>query len=139
MSLKLQGIFPALTTPFDHEGNVYKAKVFHNVTKLNEVALTGYTVCGSTAETPLLSAAERIQLMEWVREAAADGKTLIAGVGAESVRETVAMAKRAAEMGYHAALALSPHYYPNSDAPAGHTGTVLPGGCGSEQHSCHGL
>ncbi|HEX4229802.1 MAG TPA: dihydrodipicolinate synthase family protein [Bryobacteraceae bacterium] len=113
MSLKLQGIFPALTTPFDHEGNVYKAKVFHNVAKMNEIGLSGYTVGGSTGETALLSMTERIQLLEWVREAAADGKTLIAGVGAESVRETVAMANRAAEIGYHGALALSPHYYRN--------------------------
>jgi len=113
MSLKLQGIFPALTTPFDHEGNIYKAKVFHNVAKYNEVGLSGYTVCGSTGETALLSTADRIQTLEWVKEAAAEGKTLIAGVGAESVRETAAMANRAAEIGYHAALALSPHYYPN--------------------------
>lgn len=111
MSLKLHGVFPALTTPFDHEGNLYKAKVFHNISKMNAVALTGYTVCGSTGETALLSTLERIQMLEWVREAAAEGKTLIAGVGAESVRETVAMANRAAEIGYHAALALSPHYY----------------------------
>lgn len=113
MSLKLQGIIPALTTPFDHNGDVYKAKVFHNIGKLNEIGLSGYTVCGSTGEAALLSTEERVQLMEWVREAAADGKILIAGVGAESVRETVAMANRAAEMGYHTALALSPHYYPN--------------------------
>jgi 4-hydroxy-2-oxoglutarate aldolase len=109
--MKLQGIFPALTTCFDHEGTLYKAKIFHNVEKLNRIALSGYTVCGSTGETPLLSTDERIHLMEWVREASADGKTLIAGVGAESVHETVRVANRAAEIGYHVALALTPFYY----------------------------
>ncbi len=54
---------------------------------------------------------ERIQLMEWVGEASAEGKTLIAGVGAESVHETVRIANRAAEAGYHAALTLTPFYY----------------------------
>jgi 4-hydroxy-2-oxoglutarate aldolase len=49
--------------------------------------------------------------MEWVREAAAEGKTLIAGVGAEGVRETVKLANRAADIGYHFALALTPFYY----------------------------
>jgi 4-hydroxy-2-oxoglutarate aldolase len=109
--MKLQGIFPALTTCFDHEGTLYKAKIIHNVEKLNRIALSGYTVCGSTGETPLLSTDERIHLMEWVREASADGKTLIAGVGAESVHETVRVANRAAEIGYHVALALTPFYY----------------------------
>jgi 4-hydroxy-2-oxoglutarate aldolase len=109
--MKLQGIFPALTTCFDHEGTLYKAKIIHNVEKLNRIALSGYTVCGSTGETPLLSTDERIHLMEWVREASAEGKTLIAGVGAESVHETVRVANRAAEIGYHVALALTPFYY----------------------------
>jgi 4-hydroxy-2-oxoglutarate aldolase len=109
--MKLQGIFPALTSSFDHNGALYKAKVLHNVDKLNKLALAGYTVCGSTGETPLLSTAERIQLMELVKEAAAPGKTLIAGVGAESVHETVEVANRAAEIGYDVALALTPFYY----------------------------
>ncbi|MBV8810404.1 MAG: dihydrodipicolinate synthase family protein [Acidobacteriaceae bacterium] len=111
--MKMQGIFPALTSSFDYEGKLYKAKVFHNIERLNQIALSGYVVCGSTGETPLLAVSERIQLMEWVREASAEGKTLIAGVGAESVHETVQIANRAAEIGFHAALALTPFYYRN--------------------------
>jgi 4-hydroxy-2-oxoglutarate aldolase len=111
--MKLQGIFPALTASFDHAGNLYKVKVFHNIEKLNQVSLSGYVVCGSTGETPLLTVPERLQLMEWVREAAAENKVLIAGVGAESVHETVQIANRAAELGFHAALALTPFYYRN--------------------------
>ena len=110
-TLKLNGIFPALTTCFDHAGRMYKNKVLHNVGKMNEIALSGYLVCGSTGETPFLSTEERLELMSWVREASADKKTLIAGVGAESVTETVRVANRAAELGYHAALALTPFYY----------------------------
>jgi dihydrodipicolinate synthase/N-acetylneuraminate lyase len=109
--MKLQGIFPALTSSFDHQGSLYKAKVFHNIEKLNAIALTGYTVCGSTGETPLLSAEERLQLMTWIKEASAPGKTLIAGVGCESVHETVRLANCAAEIGYDAALVLTPFYY----------------------------
>ncbi|MDQ2843688.1 MAG: dihydrodipicolinate synthase family protein [Acidobacteriota bacterium] len=111
--MKLQGIFPALTTCFDHEGNLYKVKVFHNIEKLNTIALSGYVVCGSTGETPLMSSDERLQLMSWIKEASAPGKTLIAGVGAESVHETVRMANKAAEIGYEAALVLTPFYYRN--------------------------
>lgn len=110
-SIKLSGIFPALTTSFNYEGALYKAKIFHNVQKLNDVALSGYLVCGSTGETPLLSVEERTTLMAWVREASTEGKTLIAGVGAESVAETIRLSNIAADLGYHAALALTPFYY----------------------------
>jgi 4-hydroxy-2-oxoglutarate aldolase len=85
--------------------------VLHNVGKFNDVALTGYVVCGSTGETPLLGTDERLELMSWVREASAERKVLIAGVGAESVVETVRVANRAADLGYHAALVLTPFYY----------------------------
>ncbi len=109
--MKLQGIFPALTTCFDEEGALSKEKTVYNISKLNKIALSGYVVCGSTGETPLLSTDERLQLMRWVSEAAAEGKTLIAGVGAESVHETVRLSNLAADAGFHAALVLSPFYY----------------------------
>lgn len=110
-SLKLNGIFPALTSSFDHAGRLWKNKVLHNVSKLNDIALSGYVVCGSTGETPLLGTDERIQLMSWIPEANGKGKILIAGVGAESVAETVRMAKEAESLGYNAALVLTPFYY----------------------------
>ena len=48
-----------------------------------------------------------------VAEASAEGKILIAGLAAESVHEAVRVANRAAEMGYHVALALTPFYFKN--------------------------
>jgi 4-hydroxy-2-oxoglutarate aldolase len=111
--LKLQGVFPPITTPFDYAGNLYRAKVVHNITRLNNVALAGYVVCGSTGESPLLSTEERLQMFEWVREATAPGKILIAGTASEGVRETVADVNRAAEIGYDGALVLGPRYYRN--------------------------
>jgi 4-hydroxy-2-oxoglutarate aldolase len=61
----------------------------------------------------MLSADEKVQLCEMVARHAAPDKLLIVGAGAESVRETVCMANRAAELGYRAALVLTPHYYKN--------------------------
>ena len=40
-------------------------------------------------------------------------KLLIAGTGVESVRETVALTNRAADIGYKAAMVRTPHYYKN--------------------------
>ena len=47
-TMKLQGIFPPIATPFDHNGEIYAAKVRHNVEKWNRTALSGYVVLGST-------------------------------------------------------------------------------------------
>ena len=111
--LKLTGIFPPIATPFDFEGNIYKTKVRHNVERWNRVGLSGYVVCGSTGESVYLTAEEKLELFGLVAEAAAPEKLLLCGTGVESVRETVALTNRAAEMGYKAAMVRTPHYYKN--------------------------
>jgi 4-hydroxy-2-oxoglutarate aldolase len=109
--MKLQGIFPAIATPFDNKGEIYKIKVQHNIERWNRTVLSGYVVCGSTGEAALLSWAERLVLFQQVSKHAAPEKTLIAGTSAESVKETVEMIDAVAELGYKAALVLPPHYY----------------------------
>ena len=111
--MKLHGIFPPIATPFNHNGELYKAKVQHNVDKWNRTSLAGYVVCGSTGESVMLTADEKILMWEWVAESAAPGKLLIAGTGVESVQETVALTNRAANLGYLAAMVRTPHYYKN--------------------------
>src|SRR5438445_2284927 len=46
-----------------------------------------------------------------VKQTAAEGKTLLAGAGAESQAEPMERTKRAAELGYDAALVKTPYYY----------------------------
>jgi 4-hydroxy-2-oxoglutarate aldolase len=111
--MKLQGIYPPITTPFDHAGNVYAAKVEHNVEKWNRTTLSGYVVMGSTGESVMLTPEEKCTMWELVAKNAAPDKVLIAGTGVESVRETVCLTNRAAEMGYKAAMVRTPHYYKN--------------------------
>lgn len=111
--MKLQGIFPPITTPFDHAGNIYAAKVAYNVEKWNRTTLAGYVVGGSTGESVMLTAEEKVEMWEMVARHAAPEKLLIAGTGVESVRETVCLTNRAAELGYKAALVKTPHYYKN--------------------------
>src|SRR5437868_6813666 len=111
--MKLQGIYPPIATPFDHNGDIWKVKVQHNIEKWNLTGLAGYVVCGSTGESVLLTTEEKIQLWEWVATYAAPEKLLIAGTGVESVRESVALTNRAAETGYKAAMVRTPHYYKN--------------------------
>lgn len=111
--LKLHGIFPPIATPFDHEGNIYTAKVEHNVTKWNKTGLSGYVVCGSTGESVYLTNDEKLMLFELVAKHASSDKLLLCGTGVESVRETVMLTNMAADMGYKAAMVRTPHYYKN--------------------------
>jgi 4-hydroxy-2-oxoglutarate aldolase len=111
--LKLHGIFPPIATPFDHNGDLYKIKVQHNIEKWNRTGLAGYVVCGSTGESVYLTTEEKIRLWEWVAEYAAPEKLLMAGTGVEGVRETIELTNRAADIGYKAAMVRTPFYYKN--------------------------
>jgi 4-hydroxy-2-oxoglutarate aldolase len=111
--MKLHGIIPPIATPFDHNGDLYKIKVQHNVEKWNRTGLAGYVVCGSTGESVHLTTEEKLKLWDWVAEYAAPDKILLAGTGTESVRETVALTNAAADRGYKAAMVRTPHYYKN--------------------------
>jgi 4-hydroxy-2-oxoglutarate aldolase len=109
--MDLSGIFPALTTPFAADGSVSLDDLKHNIQQYNRTGLAGYVVIGSTGESVLLSKSEAESVLITVKEAAAPGKKLIAGTGAESTAETIDRTKCAAELGYEVALVKTPYYY----------------------------
>ncbi|MBI2680729.1 MAG: dihydrodipicolinate synthase family protein [Candidatus Solibacter usitatus] len=109
--MKLQGIFVAATTPFDHNGEVYKIKVQHNVEKWNRTTLAGYVIASSAGEGALLAHAEKLALWELAAKHSDPEKILIAASGAEGVQETVALTRHAAELGYKAAFIEAPRLY----------------------------
>jgi 4-hydroxy-2-oxoglutarate aldolase len=107
----LSGIYPALTTPFDADGKFSAADFRHNLHRYNQTDLAGYVVLGSTGESVLLSSKEMEAILAAAMESAAPEKRMLAGTGAESTAETIARTKRAAELGYQAALIKTPYYY----------------------------
>jgi len=109
--MKFSGIYAAIATPFDYRGDLYKAKVQHNVEKWNKTALAGYAVGTDWGEGALLLHEERVALWGLVAEWAAQGRTLIADVTAEGVRESLAFASEAAELGYAAVTCGMPVRY----------------------------
>jgi 4-hydroxy-2-oxoglutarate aldolase len=121
--MNLRGIFPPLTTPFAADGSLALDRLCENVAKYNGTRLAGYVVNGSTGESVLLTWEEIARAWATVKEAAASGKTLIAGTGAESTAETIEHTNRAAELGYHFALVRTPSYFKSQMTPdvlAGH-------------------
>ncbi len=109
--MKLSGIFAAITTPFDHNGDIYRVKIEHNLVRWNATSLAGYVVGSSTGEGPLLLHDEKLTVWELSAKSAAEGRTLIADVSAEGVREAAELAGHAARLGYHAVCARVPVHY----------------------------
>jgi 4-hydroxy-2-oxoglutarate aldolase len=109
--MDLGGVYPALTTPFAADGEVSLADVKYNIERYNSTGIAGFVVLGSTGESVLLSRTEMDEVLTTVRDAAGQGKRLIAGTGAESTADTIERTRRAAELGYHFALVKTPHYY----------------------------
>jgi 4-hydroxy-2-oxoglutarate aldolase len=107
----LNGIFPAITTPFYSDGRVYFKKLEHNVDRYTKGPITGLVVLGSTGEAVMLNCAEEREILRTAIAAAASEKVMIAGCGHESVQETVQGCEYAASLGYDVAMVRTPHYY----------------------------
>jgi len=109
--MKLHGIFAPLTTPFAADGSVALTRLRENIARYNRTGLAGYVMNGSTSESVLLLWDEVYRVWETAKEAAAPDKILIAGTGAESTAETIEHTKRAAALGFNAALVRTPSFY----------------------------
>jgi 4-hydroxy-2-oxoglutarate aldolase len=121
--MNLNGIFTAITTPFGADGAVAVDRLRENIGRYNPIPLSGYVAVGSTGESVLLTRAEVEQVFSAVREAAAPGRILVAGVGAESTPETISRSKAAASLGFDCVLVKTPSFYKpalNADALAEH-------------------
>ena len=107
----LEGIFPAITTPFYPDGRLYLRKLEHNVERYSRTPIAGMAVLGSTGEAVMLSDEESREVLRTARENATPDKVLLAGVARESLLETLRLADFAAEQQYDALLVRTPHYY----------------------------
>jgi len=111
--MKLQGMFAAVATPFDHAGAIYRVKVQHNFEKWRRTSLAGFVVGSLTGEGPLLEAEEKLELLRLAAPYASPDRMLIADVTKEGVHVAAKLARAAAEAGAHAVVSLVPHQYRN--------------------------
>ncbi len=114
----IEGIFAAISTPFYPDEQVYYRKLEANMASYSRTLLAGMVVLGSTGEAVTLDDVETFEVLRVAAEASAADKVLIAGVGRESVKGTVAVAEAAARFQYDAVLVRMPSYYSNQMAPA---------------------
>ncbi|MCM0034040.1 dihydrodipicolinate synthase family protein [Sandarakinorhabdus limnophila] len=114
-SVNWSGPMPAVTTPFHDDGRIDEAAFAANLEGLITAGATGFVVGGCTGEFWALSHEERKRLFDIAHEAVAGRVTLIAGTGAVSVEETVALTRHAEAAGCDGALILPPYFVKLSD------------------------
>jgi 4-hydroxy-2-oxoglutarate aldolase len=101
---------PAVTT-FTASGDLDGAAFQRNLDAHLAFGMDGILVAGSSGESALLDDADRRQLLEWARARVPTDKWLLAGIGSESTRQTIARAHDAKAAGADAVLVISPHYF----------------------------
>jgi len=99
-----------MPTPFK-DGEIDEAAIGTNVRHWMTTGLGGIVALGTNGEASLLDDDEADRVLAVVRAAVPAGRTLIAGVGRESTRATVAAARRAAAAGADAVLVRTPSFY----------------------------
>lgn len=110
MKRRLEGLFIALTTPFDSE-EVSVSRFKDNIRDYDSLGLGGYVVLGSTGECLSLTDAESEALVKASVEARGAGKLIISGTSRESTRLTIDFTNRMADAGADAALIRPPSYF----------------------------
>ncbi len=109
---KIGGIYSALLTSFDKDGNINEKGIRELVRyNIDHNKVDGLYVGGSTGENFLLSPEEKEQIFKIVKDEAKDGCQLIAQVGSLNIKESVKLAKLVTDLGYDSLSAVTPFYY----------------------------
>jgi len=104
-----KGSLTALITPF-RQGQIDE-KAFQELVAWQIAEGTDALVpCGTTGESPTLSPAEHLRVIELCLEVARGKVPVIAGTGSNSTAEAIDLTRRAREAGADAALVVAPYY-----------------------------
>ena len=109
------GVYVALTTPFDAEGEPHPAALQAHIELLVEDGVDGVVVAGTTGEGPLLEEVEIEAVVAAAVEAAGDRLEVVAHVGRPSTPATVRLAAAASQAGARGLIAITPYYFPLGD------------------------
>jgi 4-hydroxy-2-oxoglutarate aldolase len=116
---QLAGVFPPIPTPFDAAtGDFAPAPLQQNIKRLLAEQVDGIVVSGTTGEASMLDPDEQRRVVAAASEATQQRAWLIAGTGAESTRQTIALSKAAGDEGAEAVLVRAPSYFSAQTTPA---------------------
>jgi len=107
--MKLQGSIVALVTPFK-DGKVDEASLRNLIKWHLQEGTHGILVLGTTGEAVTIDLEERKRVMEIALEEAKGKVPLIVGTGTNDTQKVLKYTKLAEEMGFDAALIVTPYY-----------------------------
>lgn len=117
MSQVVRGVIAAIATPFLETGEPDLPRLLARAARLLDGGCDGLNLLGTTGEATSLSVAQRIAVMEAVGVSGLPLARVMVGTGAAAVQDATLLTRKAAEIGFSAALLLPPFYYkPVSDA-----------------------
>lgn len=104
-------LITAIITPFNENDEIDYDSLQELTDYLIEAGSTGFVIGGTTGETPTLSHAEKIELYTKFAQIVAGRAVVIAGVGSNNTKETIAFTNEVAEIsGIDYGLAVVPPY-----------------------------
>jgi len=111
----LEGIFPALITPFTKSGEISEERLRELIDFLIEKGIHGIVPVGTTGEFMYMKKEEKRKVYEIVIDQVNGKIPVIAGAGASGTREAIELAEIAKDLGADAILVVSPFYLKPSD------------------------
>ena len=117
MRQQFTGVGTALITPFTKSGALDEYAITQLAKRQIERGVHFLVPCGTTGETPTLSAAERRRVVELVLKAADGQVPVMAGAGGYDTQEVVHVAKEMQSIGVQGLLSVTPYY--NKPTPEG--------------------
>ena len=108
MSVRLQGVLPALITPLRADGGVDVDVLQRLLERLYAAGVHGVYVCGNTGEGMRCPVDMRERVLEAAVRCSPPGKLVVAHVGAQSLEDALHLARHAADAGAHALSSLPP-------------------------------
>ncbi len=109
-STPFRGIFTALATPFDADGKVDEQSYKQLVECQIAAGVHGLVPVGTTGESPSLNIDEHKRVIELCLECNAGRLPVVAGAGANSTEEAIALTSFAQRAGAQASLQVTPYY-----------------------------
>ncbi len=106
-----KGVIPAVLSVFDKDENLDEQGTREFIRYLMSMDIGGLYVTGSTGETWLMTAEERMRQVEIVMEEVGDKIPVVVHVGAMSTREAIRLAKHAEAFGAAGVSSVPPFYF----------------------------
>jgi 4-hydroxy-tetrahydrodipicolinate synthase len=104
------GCGTALVTPFRRDQSLDEATLRALVQRQISEGIDFLVPCGTTGESPTLTHAEHLRVVEITLEEAKGKVPVVAGAGGYNTAEVIALAKELAAMGVDGLLSVTPYY-----------------------------